>query len=93
MTEPSIARVVARVRGRVQGVTYRASAAREARRLGLAGWVRNEPDGSVLIDAEGEPAALATFLEWCSLGPPAARVDEIERTSHAPAGYERFTIR
>jgi acylphosphatase len=92
MTEPSITRVVARVRGRVQGVTYRASAAREARRRGLAGWVRNEPDGSVLVDVEGEPAALAAFLDWCSQGPAAARVDEIERTSHAPVGYQGFTI-
>jgi acylphosphatase len=77
----------------VQGVNYRATARREALRLGLAGWARNEPDGSVLIDVEGEPAAVQTFLDWCSAGPPGARVDAIETAPAAPAGHEGFARR
>ena len=86
-------RVIARITGTVQGVNDRATAAREARRLGLAGWVRNEPDGSVLIDVEGEPAAVAAFLAWCAQGSPHARVTGVATTAAAPAGYAEFTIR
>ena len=85
-------RVMARIAGLVQGVNYRVSARREARRLGLTGWVRNEPDGSVLIDVEGEPPALAAFLAWCAEGPPGARVAAVEQTLAEPVGYEDFTI-
>jgi acylphosphatase len=87
-----IARVIARVSGDVQGVSYRASARREARRLGLSGWARNEPDGSVLIDVEGDPAAIEVFLAWCAAGPPAARVAAVERRAAAPTGAHGFTI-
>ena len=85
-------RVIARITGTVQGVNYRATAAREARQRGLTGWVRNEPDGTVLIDVEGDPAAVETFLAWCAEGPPKARVDSVETTTADPAGYEEFTI-
>ncbi len=85
-------RVIARVTGTVQGVNYRATASREARRRGLTGWLRNEPDGAVLIDVEGSPAAVETFLAWCAEGPPRARVDSVETTLADPAGYEEFTI-
>jgi acylphosphatase len=77
----------------VQGVNYRATAAREARRLGLTGWVRNEPDGSVLIDVEGDPEAVEAFLAWSRQGPPNARVMGVETTAAAPAGYGEFAIR
>jgi acylphosphatase len=86
-------RVIARITGTVQGVNYRATSAREARRLGLTGWVRNEPDGSVLIDVEGEPEAVEAFLAWCAQGPPQARVTGVETTAAAPAGYADFRIR
>ena len=76
--------VRARVSGRVQGVYYRASAQREARRLGLRGWVRNLPDGSVELHLEGPPAAVDAMLDWCRVGPPAARVDRVE-VQDAPA--------
>ncbi len=85
-------RVIARITGHVQGVKYRATAAREARRHGLTGWVRNEPDGTVLIEVEGHPAAVDAFLAWCAEGPPNTRVATIETTVAAPAGYEEFTI-
>lgn len=83
-----------RVVGLVQGVFFRASARDEARRLGLTGSVRNEPDGSVLIDAEGEPAALDAFVAWCRVGPPAARVERVAVAVAAGAvrGNTRFDI-
>ena len=92
MPNDAVARVVVRVTGRVQGVNYRATAAREARRRGLAGWVRNEPDGSVLLDVEGDPAALEAFLDWCATGPPAARVLAVEQRPADPVGVDGFTI-
>ena len=72
------ARLQLRVHGRVQGVFYRLSAQTEARRLGLTGWVRNCPDGTVEMVAEGDRAALEQLLSYCWKGPAAARVDEIE---------------
>jgi acylphosphatase len=84
--------VIARITGEVQGVNYRMTAAREARRLGLAGWVRNEPDGSVLVDIEGNPEAIDDFLAWCAQGPPHARVASVASAPAAPAGYAGFTI-
>ncbi|MEZ4286665.1 MAG: acylphosphatase [Polyangiales bacterium] len=66
------------VRGRVQGVYYRATAQREARSHGLCGWVKNRPDGSVEIVAEGEEDDVKDFLNWAHEGPSTARVDKIE---------------
>ena len=63
--------------GRVQGVLFRQSVRRHGEKLGLAGWVRNEDDGSVRVLVEGEPAALEEFTRWCREGPPLARVDRI----------------
>jgi len=85
-------RVIARITGQVQGVKYRATAQREARRRGLTGWVRNEPDGAVLVEVEGDPAAVDAFLRWCAGGPPGARVAAVETTVADPAGYEEFMI-
>lgn len=67
----------ARVSGRVQGVGFRLSAVREARRLGLRGWVRNADDGSVDVEAEGPPARLDAFLAWLHHGPPGAYVSDV----------------
>ncbi|MBI5517543.1 MAG: acylphosphatase [Deltaproteobacteria bacterium] len=66
------------VRGRVQGVFFRASTQREARRLGLTGWVQNRPDGSVEVLAEGEEDPLKEFLVWLQRGSTAARVDRVD---------------
>jgi acylphosphatase len=90
--QQSRVRVMARMTGTVQGVTYRATAQREARRRGLTGWVRNEPDGAVRLEVEGDPAAVDAFLVWCAEGPPGARVAAVETTVAEPAGYEEFTI-
>jgi acylphosphatase len=62
------------VRGRVQGVGFRYATVAEARRLGLAGWARNLPDGRVEILAEGAPDAVQALIEWCGHGPPSACV-------------------
>jgi acylphosphatase len=92
MTDAGIVRSIVRVTGRVQGVSFRAAARREARLLGLAGWVRNDADGSVVIDVEGEPEAVAAFVRWCAQGPPAARVVAVEETRAESVGHEGFTI-
>lgn len=70
-------RVRAIITGRVQGVSYRASTATEARRLGLVGWVKNRSDGAVELEAEGEPARIVELIAWCEKGPPAARVTNV----------------
>ncbi len=88
------ARVHLVVSGLVQGVAFRMSAADEARRLGLAGWVRNLPDGRVEAVAEGDRARVEALVRWCHHGPPAARVDRVEE-SWKPFGGELgpFSVR
>lgn len=87
-------RVRAIVSGRVQGVAYRFSAQDEADRLGLAGWVRNLPDGRVEVVAQGPPEKVQALVEWCRRGPPLARVTSVEVEDLEPAGDLRgFTIR
>lgn len=81
------------VRGRVQGVGFRWHTRAEAVALGLAGWVRNLPDGRVEAWVEGEPAALERFLVWIRRGPPAARVDALEIVEATPAGLSGFETR
>jgi len=66
------------IRGRVQGVFFRASTQAEAVRLGLTGWVRNLPDGRVEVLACGDPEDLERLREWLAEGPEHARVDDIE---------------
>lgn len=67
----------ASIRGRVQGVSYRVWASREAAALGLNGWVRNEPDGSVTALIAGRPAAVDEMLQRFRKGPPGAAVSEV----------------
>ncbi len=66
------------VRGRVTGVYFRASAQREAKRLGITGWVRNRNDGSVEIMAEGDEDVIKEIVSWAHHGPTAARVDGVD---------------
>jgi len=67
-----------RVRGRVQGVWFRGSTRDEARRLGLAGWVRNREDGSVEAHLQGAPATVDAMVAWCRVGPPLAAVTRLD---------------
>lgn len=66
------------VHGRVQGVYFRASTQREAKRLGLCGFVRNRPDGAVEIVAEGEETSIRELYGWAQKGPSMARVDRVD---------------
>ena len=75
--------------GRVQGVSYRAATASEARRIGVVGWVRNRHDGAVELEVEGTADRVAALLVWCEQGPPAARVERVEVEDLAPTGKER----
>ena len=87
-------RIRAIVTGRVQGVSYRASTASEARRLGVVGWVRNRRDGSVELEAEGADDRIAALVAWCEHGPPAARVASVAVDELALASTERvFEVR
>lgn len=79
-------RVRITVRGRVQGVGFRYATVSEARRLGLAGWARNAPDGSVEVLAEGDPAAVRQLLAWCAEGPPSAQVTSVQHREEASDG-------
>lgn len=80
MSGPERVRVRLRVIGIVQGVFYRQSTAGEANRLGVAGAVRNLPDGSVEVVAEGARPAVESLVAFCRRGPPAAHVDAVEIT-------------
>jgi acylphosphatase len=66
------------IRGRVQGVYYRASMLQEAQKLGLKGWVRNRSDGSVEAVAEGPNRHLEDLISWCRQGPPGAKVTQVD---------------
>ena len=79
-----IKRVILIVSGRVQGVFYRDSTMRRARELGLAGFVQNQPDGTVLIEAQGPREVLKSLIKWAHDGPPAAVVNEIKVSYVAP---------
>lgn len=84
--------ITLRITGRVQGVFFRARTKEVADRLGIRGWIRNEPDGSVSVFAEGTEEQLQDLEAWCRRGPPAARVDAVERTSTQDIGASVFTI-
>lgn len=93
-SEAATVRARARIRGRVQGVYYRASAREEALRLGLRGFVRNCDDGGVELVAEGPRPAVLVLLRWCERGPPAARVDAVEVAwEPAEAPLQGFVVR
>lgn len=91
MSEPVARRVV--VSGRVQGVFFRDSTRREAGRLGVRGWVRNRPAGTVEAHLEGDPQAVAALVRWCREGPRHADVDDVRVAEVEPEGHERFEIR
>ena len=78
--------------GKVQGVYFRDSARRVATRLGLAGFARNQPDGSVYIEVEGDEENLKKFLIWCQKGPEEAVVQEVSHTAHQAIGHKGFKV-
>ncbi len=82
-----------RVTGRVQGVFFRQSAADRARELGVSGWVRNCPDGSVEVRLSGPAEAAEAMTDWLRQGPPAARVERVAVEEVEPEAGERFAVR
>lgn len=84
--------IQARVTGRVQGVSFRWYAQEQARSLGVAGWVRNEPDGSVLLHAEGDDQAVDSLVEWCRQGPSLAKVSNVAVREDTASGATSFEI-
>lgn len=81
------------VHGRVQGVWFRESARQQAERLGVAGWVRNRPDGAVEAELEGDGEDVEVLVSWFRLGPADARVDSVEVEKLLPTGEQGFTAR
>jgi acylphosphatase len=80
------------VTGRVQGVSFRMYAEDEAQRLGVAGWIRNEPDGSVAGHIEGDPAAVDAMVEWLGHGPRLARVERVDVRDSKEEGLAGFRV-
>ncbi len=89
---PTIRRRVV-VHGHVQGVFFRDSARRLAGRHGVAGWIRNNPDGTVEAVLEGEEEAVERLVEFCRTGPRGAAVDRIEVKEEEPEGLAAFAVR
>jgi len=81
-----------RIFGQVQGVGFRYYAKREADDLNLKGIIKNEKDGSVYIELEGEEDSIEDFLEWCNDGPELAKVDKIETEESPLKNYSEFLI-
>lgn len=85
--------VRALVYGRVQGVFFRDSCQQHARGLGVKGWVRNRPDGTVEAVFSGHPADVDTLVSWARTGPPHARVTNVQVEEAAEPGLTGFEVR
>jgi acylphosphatase len=77
----------------VQGVFFRQVTSEQARRLGVAGWVRNRSDGRVEAVFEGPQGAVDQLVSWCEQGTPWSKVDRVEVTPEQPEGLDSFRIR
>jgi len=87
-------RVRITVRGRVQGVGYRASTVHQAERLGLTGWVRNQADGSVQLEVQGPAGKVAEMEAWCRRGPSLSKVSHVDVDDReVVAGEADFDVR
>jgi acylphosphatase len=86
-------RLEMQIQGRVQGVAFRWATQRQALKLGLTGWVRNQPDGTVRVMAEGDHERLDLLLAWARTGPDHARVDRVDTAwSDAAGKFTSFEI-
>ncbi|MDX1438697.1 MAG: acylphosphatase [Rubricoccaceae bacterium] len=97
MSEPTTTvdheRVVVEISGHVQAVGYRYYARKAAVRLNLVGWVRNDPEGTVTVWAEGPKEKLEAFVEILEEGPTSAEVDEVDvRWEPASGRFEKFSV-
>lgn len=85
---------VLKIYGKVQGVFFRDSSRKKARELNLSGFVRNEPDGTVAVVAEGEEKDLKEFIEWCKNGPDHTKVEKVDIQWLKPTGqFNDFVIK
>ncbi len=83
-----------KIYGLVQGVYFRSNARSKALELGLSGWVRNMPDGTVETVAEGDENKLNEYIKWCKSGPSEARVEKIQEKWEEPTGeFKGFGIK
>ena len=82
-----------RISGYVQGVFFRDELRRRASSRGVAGWVRNEPDGTVSAVLEGSPDAVEALVDWCRRGPRGASVEGLERQEGDARGEHGFAVR
>ena len=81
------------VAGRVQGVSFRVATRDRSRSRGIAGWVRNRPDGAVEAVFEGPDEAVRSLVEWCRRGPSGAEVDSVDVAWEPPRGEQGFAVR
>ncbi len=81
------------VRGQVQGVGFRYSCVHQAARLGVVGWVANEPDGTVAGHFEGPPDAVRALVDWCRRGPAYAEVAAVDARAVEATGARTFSVR
>jgi acylphosphatase len=81
------------VHGRVQGVFFRDTCRQQAGAHGVAGWVRNLPDGTVEAVFEGEARAVETMTRWCRQGPAYAQVERVDVEEEQPSGQRGFEVR
>ena len=81
------------ISGKVQGVSYRASARSKASELKLGGFVKNLKNGSVFAEVEGPEDIVRQFIDWCHYGPPMAKVDKIEIETSEIKGYHNFEVK
>lgn len=81
-----------KVYGKVQGIFFRITAREEAEKLNITGFARNEEDGSVYIEAEGEKENLDKFISWCRKGPPLAKVEKVEVAESPLKNFSEFEV-
>lgn len=81
-----------KIYGLVQGVFFRANAKERAKELNITGFARNESDGSVYIEAEGEEKSLNKFIKWCNSGPAMAQVEKMVISEDSLKNFHRFEV-
>lgn len=81
------------IKGKVQNVGFRFSTVQKAQENQITGFVRNQPDGTVYIEAEGDAQNLNRFMEWCKEGPPAAKVKDMEKEEIPLQEFSNFHVK
>lgn len=89
----NLSHVKIRIYGRVQGVSFRAAVRAQARALGVTGFVQNEADGTVYVEAEGTPRSLEQLVAWCRTGKPPALVEAVTTKEGEIQHFHDFSIR